>query len=194
MSSRARRNGVSRPGPAGPQGGSVASGPADPERARDAILNLEHTGREALADLRRLLGMLRKDDNPRSLAPQPGLDQLAALIDSMRDTGLRCEYRTLGKAIDLTPGTDLVAYRVIETAILAAARHRASPVLVIIRYQPHELELEIRGHGAIPGLDQSLRAAAQRVALYDGQLRTLPADGGGFALRARLPVGEAIPA
>jgi signal transduction histidine kinase len=76
---------------------------SDPERARDSILNVEQTGRETLADLHRLLGMLRKDDDPRALAPQPGLNQLAALIDSIRDTGVECELRAEGEPIDLTP-------------------------------------------------------------------------------------------
>jgi signal transduction histidine kinase len=166
----------------------------DPQRARDSILNVEHTGREALADLRRLLGMLRKDDDPRSLAPQPGLSQLAALTGSISDAGFACELHTLGGPIDLTPGVDLVAYRVVEAALLAAARHGASGAVVTVCYQPHELRLEIRGNGTIPDLDQSLRDIVQRVALYDGRLQILPTGDGGFALQARLPVGEAIPA
>jgi signal transduction histidine kinase len=165
----------------------------DPQRARDSILNVEHTGREALADLRRLLGMLRKDDDPRSLAPQPGLSQLAVLIDSITEAGLACELHIHGGPMDLTPGVDLVAYRVVEAALLAAARHGASSAAVSVCRQPHELSLAIRGNSTIPGLDQSLRDIAQRVALYDGRLQTLPTDGG-FAVQARLPVGEAIPA
>jgi signal transduction histidine kinase len=166
----------------------------DPQRARDSILNVEHTGREALADLRRLLGMLRKDDDPRSLAPQPGLSQLAVLIDSITDAGLACELHTHGGPMDLTPGVDLVAYRVVEAALLAAARHGASGAAVTVCRQPRELRLAIRGNSTIPDLDQSLRDIAQRVALYDGRLQTLPTHDGGFVLQARLPVAEAIPA
>ena len=66
---------------------------SDPGRARESILNVEETGRQALSDVRRLLGMLRKDDDPRALSPQPGLGQLAALIDSLRDAGLACERK-----------------------------------------------------------------------------------------------------
>lgn len=164
----------------------------DPQRARDAILNVEHTGREALADLRRLLGMLRKDDDPRSLAPQPGLSHLAALTGSLKAAGLTCELHTLGGPIGLTPGVDLVAYRVAEAALLAAARHGASRAEVTVCYQPYELRLEISGNGTIPDLDQSLRDIAQRVALYDGRLQTLPTGDGGFALQAQLPVGEQV--
>ena len=169
---------------------------SDPERARDSILNVEQTGREALADLRRLLGMLRKDEDPRALAPQPGLDQIAALIDSIREAGFACELHTIGSLVDLTPGVDLVAYRVIEAALQSAAQHRSSRAVVTVRYRPHELELEIRGHGSIfdLDLDHELGAIAGRIALYDGTLRVLPIGGGGFALQARLPLGAAIPA
>jgi signal transduction histidine kinase len=167
---------------------------SDPDRARDSILNVEHTGREALADLRRLLGMLRKDDDPRALAPQPGLDRLPALIDAIHATGLACELRTLGEQIDLTPGVDLVAYRVIEAALLSAAHHRCSRTVVTVRYEPHELELEIDGDGSNADLDDHLRAIAQRVSLYDGSLSLPPGGGDGFSVQARLPLGAAVPA
>jgi signal transduction histidine kinase len=167
---------------------------SDPDRARDSILNVEHTGREALADLRRLLGMLRKDDDPRALAPQPGLDRLQALIDSTRTAGLACELRTLGEQIDLTPGVDLVAYRVIEAALLSAAHHRCNGTVVTVRYQPHELELEIDGDGSGADLDEDLRPIAQRVSLYDGSLSLPPGGGSGFCVQARLPLGAAVPA
>ena len=166
---------------------------SEPDRARDSILNVEQTGREALADLRRLLGMLRDDDDPRALAPQPGLGQLASLVRSLREVGVECELRTLGERIDLTPGVDLVGYRVIEAALLTAADHHASRAVVTVRYQEYELELEIRGDSTIPDLDELLRGMSERVALYDGSLRALRA-GNGFAVLARLPLGAAVPA
>jgi signal transduction histidine kinase len=165
---------------------------SDPERARDSILTVEQTGREALADMRRLLGMLRKDDDPRALAPQPGLDQLTTLLDSARDGGLDCELRTEGEPTDLTPGVDLVGYRVIERVLACAVHHRCGGAVVIVRYQPDWLELEIRGDGSIPDLDADLPGMSERVALYDGKLERLPARGDGFALRARLPLGAAV--
>jgi len=167
---------------------------SDPERARDSILTVEQTGREALADLRRLLGMLRKDDDPRALAPQPGLDQLTTLLDSVRDRGLECELLSEGEPIDLTPGIDLVGYRVIEAALASAAHHRCARAVVSIRYRHGWLEFEIRGHGSIPDLDADLRGMSERVALYSGSLETLPEGGDGFALQARLPLGAAVAA
>jgi signal transduction histidine kinase len=165
---------------------------SDPARARDSILTVERTGREALADMRRLLGMLRKDEDQRALAPQPGLGQLASLLDSMRQAGLACELRTEGEPIDLTPGLDLVGYRVIEAALLSAAHHRSSHVMVTVRYGTERLELDVRGDGSVPELERELHGISERVALYDGSLRAVPADGDGFALRARLPLTAAI--
>lgn len=167
---------------------------SDPTRARDSIAIVEQTGREALADMRRLLGMLRKDEDQRALAPQPGLDQLATLLRSIRDSGLSCELRTEGEPIDLTPGLDLVGYRVIEAALLSAAHHRSSHAVVTVRYHPERLDLEINGDGSMPDLDQELRGMSERVALYDGSLRAVPRDGDDFALQARLPLQATVPA
>jgi signal transduction histidine kinase len=166
---------------------------SDPDRARESILNVEHTGREALADLRRLLGILRKDDDPRALAPQPGLGQLPALVESIAGDGFACELHTLGDPIDLTPGVDLVAYRVIETVLLRATLHHCSNGVVTVRYEPTELALEISGDGPIGNLDEELQAIADRVGLYDGSLRTSRGDGYAFSLEARLPLRATVP-
>jgi signal transduction histidine kinase len=174
-------------------GGARRALRSDPDRARDAILNVEQTGREALADLRRLLGMLRKDDDPGALAPQPGLKQLGTLIESMRAAGRECELQAEGEPIDLTPGVDLVGYRVIEAVLYSAARHRSLRTVVTIRYRPHELQLDVLGDAPLLDLDHDLHGIVERVALYDGSVRAVPADGG-FAVEARLPVAEAIPA
>jgi len=131
--------------------------------------------------------MLRKDDDPRALSPQPGLSQITALIESVRQAGLTCERSTIGDPINLTPGIDLVAYRVVETGLQAAADGRVGRSLVTIRYEPRDLELEIRGDRVIPNLDRMLAPLAQRVALYQGELRTQP-TAEGFAVRARLPL------
>jgi signal transduction histidine kinase len=167
---------------------------SDPERARDSILTVEQTGREALADMRRLLGMLRKDDDPQALAPQPGLDQLRALIDSVHDDGLPCELHVEGEPIDLTPGVDLVGYRVIEATLHRAVHRQGGGAVVTVRYRSDALELEIRGRGAMPGLEQELRGMSERVALYEGNLQELSAEDDEFALQARLPLEAMSPA
>jgi len=159
----------------------------DPERARDSILTVEETGRQALSDLRRLLGMLRKQDDARALSPQPGLGQVAALIESLRGTGMACARRTNGAPVDLIPGVDLVAYRVIEAALQAAAERHVRHSSVTVNYGSRDLELEVRGDGTIPDLDGTFAPLVDRVGLYRGELRTEPQPAG-FALRARLPL------
>jgi signal transduction histidine kinase len=166
---------------------------SDPGRARDSILNVEETGRQALSDVRRLLGMLRKDDDPRALRPQPGLSQVTALITSLRDVELVCDLRTLGEPIDLTPGIDLVAYRVVEMTLRAAADGSVRHSMVTVHYEPGGIELEIRGDRALPDLDRTFAPLVQRLALYDGELRTEQAPQG-FTLRARIPLEAGVPA
>jgi signal transduction histidine kinase len=166
---------------------------SDPGRARESILNVEATGRQALSDVRRLLGMLRKNDDPRALSPQPGLGQLSALIDSLRASGLSWERNTVGDPVDLTPGIDLVAYRVVEAGLRVAADRHVGHGVVTVHYEPRDLELEIRGDRAIPDLDATIAPIAQRVALYDGELRTEP-DSEGFVLFARIPLEAAVAA
>jgi signal transduction histidine kinase len=158
-----------------------------PDRARDSILAVEETGRQALSDLRHLLGMLRKQDDARALSPQPGLGQVPALIESLRGMGMACERRTNGAPVDLTPGVDLVAYRVIEAALQAAAERHVHHSSVTVNYGARDLELEVRGDGTIPDLDRTFAPLADRVGLYRGELRT-ERHPFGFALRARLPL------
>ena len=143
----------------------------DPERARVGILNVEHTGREALADLRRMLGMLRKDDDPRSLSPQPGLDRVPELIASSGQAGLRCDLQFVGERVDLTPGVDLVAYRAIEEVLAAARRHGAATALVTVDERTGGLELTIRADHLTGDVDHDLDAIVDRIHLYDGSLR-----------------------
>lgn len=159
-----------------------------PEIARESILAVEAAGREALADLRRLLGVLRKDDDPRALAPQPGLDQLAELIRSTQEGGLPCVLQYEGEPIALTPGVDLVGYRAIECGLLEAARAHCGAAIVIVRYAWDQLEIEVSGDAEIPGLEQRVAGVAQRIALYAGDMSADPSVADGFALSARLPL------
>ncbi|HEY3728174.1 MAG TPA: histidine kinase [Solirubrobacteraceae bacterium] len=165
---------------------------ADPERARRSILTVEQTGREALGDLRRLLGMLRKEDDPRALAPQPGLDQLITLLDSLGAEGLDCSVAIEGEPCPLTPGVDLVSYRVIEAALRSAASHQCGKASVTVHYTLDRLELRVRGQDAIPELGRELQRISERVALYGGSVRMVPGDG--FAVTAGLPLANTFQA
>lgn len=167
---------------------------SDPERARVSILTVESTGREALGELRRLLGMLRKDEDPQALAPQPGLDRVAALVESARNEGIACELQSEGEPVDLTPGVNLVGYRVIEAILASALLHRSRHTAVTIRYQRRELELGVRGDGTPVDLKEELRSVAERVALYNGSLETLSEGNDTFLVHARLPLGAPMPA
>jgi signal transduction histidine kinase len=167
---------------------------SDPQRARASILTVESTGREALGELRRLLGMLRKDEDPRALAPQPGLDQVASLVESARDAGIACELRSVGEPVELTPGVDLVGYRVIEAVLASVLSHRSRRAAVAIRYQRRGLELEVSGDGAPGDLELQLRSVAERVALYNGSLETRPGGDDTFSVHARLPLEAPLPA
>jgi signal transduction histidine kinase len=161
---------------------------AEPDRARESILNVEQIGRDALAEMRRLLGLLRKDDDPHALAPQPGLDQLPELARTLGDAGIACELRIEGEPTPLTPGIDLVSYRVIETALEAAAASRRRQANATVRYDPRRLELEIRAEGQLTGVRDSMRSVAERVELYGGELDVLPAERDEFTVRCRLPL------
>jgi signal transduction histidine kinase len=165
---------------------------SDPDRARESILAVEQTGRETLADLRRLVGMLRKDDDPRALVPQPGLDELAALMRSTHESGLTCRLRMEGERVDLTPGVDLVAYRVIEAALALASAHGSRTASVIVHYRPQSLRLAIGADGPAPDIDRELPGLHERVGLYGGELRASIPDGSGYVIQARLPLGAGV--
>jgi signal transduction histidine kinase len=110
----------------------------------------------------------------------------------MRAAAMTCELNTEGTPIDLTPGVDLVSYRVVEAVLQSAAQHRSAHAAVTIRYRSGTLQLEVLGDAMIPDIDDDLQAIAERVALYDGSVRAVPAPDG-FAVHAQLPVAEFVP-
>ncbi len=119
---------------------------AEPERARESILTVEQTGREALAEMRRLLGVLRRDDDPRALAPQPGLAQLDELTEQMHSRGLTCVIEG-GPPAALTPGIDLVAYRVLEAALEDVVDRGGRSARINLQSGPRALSLEVTADG-----------------------------------------------
>ena len=133
--------------------------------------------------------MLRKDEDPFALAPQPGLDQLPALLDTIRKAGLECDLQLEGEPAELTAGVDLVGYRVIEAGLHVMAASGCRHGTLAVRNRPGDLELEIRSADSVPDLDGALRGISERVALYSGDLRVASADG--FALHAHLPLAAA---
>jgi len=172
-------------------GGARALLRSEPTRAHDSLLTVEQTGREALAEMRRLLGVLRRDDDPRALAPQPGLDQLPELAELMRGRGLSCEL----DHDDLpprTPGVDLVAYRVVEAALAGAADSggRSARIAVCARGRALALEVTVEAIGADGAAE--VQRVADRVALYDGLLVVEDEDSGTLRVRCELPLNIAV--
>jgi signal transduction histidine kinase len=167
----------------------------DHARERDDLLRVETTARQAMAEMRRLFGVLRAGDSPASLTPQPGLDQLAALVDDARAGGLDVDVRVEGERSALPPGVDLAAYRIVQEALTNVRRHAgARSAVVELGYGDHDLTVLVEddGHGTRgnghPG--HGLAGMRERVALYGGELETGERPEGGFRVRARLPVRE----
>jgi signal transduction histidine kinase len=165
----------------------------DPEETREALDTIEATGSEALAEMRRLLGMLRRDDEEIALAPQPSLRYLDALAAQVGEAGLPVDLAVEGEPIELPPGVDLSAYRIVQEALTNALKH-AGPATarVVVRYRENDLELEIAdtgaGASASDGEGHGLAGMRERVSLYGGKIEAGPRDGGGFAVRARVPL------
>jgi signal transduction histidine kinase len=172
-------------------GGARRLAERDPARAREAFGAVELTGREALTEIRRLLGVLRHEDEAIGLAPQPSLRHLAGLIDRTRSAGLPVELEVDGDERDLPPGVDLTAYRVVQEALGGALEQGgAGSAQVTVRYRPDALDLEVLDDGAGDG-KRALPGVGERVSLYGGRLHAGRRRGGGHAVRAHLPVGGA---
>jgi signal transduction histidine kinase len=162
---------------------------SEPGRASLAFAAVEQTGREALAEIRRLLGVLRREDDELALAPQPTLAHIADLVRRARAAGLGVELHVEGEAAALPAGADLTAYRVVQQALAGAVRDGAAAgASVTVRYGADAVDVEVVDDGTARPAPMGI---AERVALYGGELTTATARDGGQALRARLPLGSA---
>ena len=163
------------------------------QEARQALTSIETTGRQALTELRRLPGILRRTDAELALAPQPSLKHLDALVEQTREAGLPIELSVEGDVGSLPPGVDLSAYRIVQEALTNALKH-AGPARarVEIHYSDAEVELEVSddgpGTGGGEGTGHGLVGMRERVALYGGVLESGKRTGGGYLVRARLPL------
>jgi signal transduction histidine kinase len=164
----------------------------------EALDTIERTGREALAETRRLLGIVRGDGE--ALRPQPTLADLEELVSEVRKRGVPVELRIEGEAVSVPPGVALSAYRIVQEALTNVIKH-AGPARahVVVRYGQRELELEVADDGRGPGVGTAggnghgLVGMRERVALYGGDLAASAGSGGGFVVRARLPLATAAP-
>jgi signal transduction histidine kinase len=189
-----------------------------PQRAASVLGSIEAQGREAVADMRRLVGILRaQGDGAAETEPQPSLGQLDTLVERVRAAGLDVRVRTEGESKPLPGGADLSAYRIVQEALTNTLRHAAaSRAEVVLRYGPAGLEIEVCDDGRGPGAGAGGVGAAggagaagpaaeagasataghgllgmrERVGLFGGELEAGPRSGGGFRVRAVLPVDE----
>ena len=175
-------------------GAARAVGESDPAAATDALRPIEASGRTGLAEMRRLLGILKAEGEGDGRAPQPGLADLGELLDSMRAMGLAVEAVIEGSPRPLPPSVDLSAYRIVQEALTNAIRHAGgASARVLVRYDADALELEIADDGPGPSDDppvtggHGLIGMRERVQLFGGEFEAGPRLGGGFLVRARLP-------
>ena len=171
----------------------------DQHRERDALLSVEQIGRQALTEMRRMLGVMRPgEEAPAALTPQPGLQHLDHLIAQVVEAGLPVTLRVEGERPELPPGVDLSAYRIVQEGLTNALKHApARTPRSSIRFRDNKVNLEIADDGkeiaVADGLGHGLVGMRERVALYGGTLEAGPREGGGYVLRAELPV-EVAPA
>jgi signal transduction histidine kinase len=166
-----------------------------PDQARAALRSIEHAGREALAELRRLLGVVRPEPDVDPDAPQPGLNRLEELAEPLRTGGLDVVIRKEGVPAQLPAGVELSAYRIVQEALTNTLRHAgARRAAVTIRYEGDGVELEVRddGRGTTagdgPGGGHGLVGMRERAALLGGSFEAGPLDRGGYRVLARLPI------
>jgi signal transduction histidine kinase len=163
------------------------------EREREALLTVEETGRAALAEMRRLVGVLRRPEDSPALVPQPSLEYVEKLVQHAREAGLATELLLEGEPTDVPQGVDLTAYRLVQEGLTNALKHaNATQAEVIVRYEDGSLELVVRdngtGDGAGGGSGHGLVGIRERVAVFGGELKAGPRPEGGYELRAVLPL------
>ncbi|HWO65528.1 MAG TPA: sensor histidine kinase [Umezawaea sp.] len=169
----------------------------DVATARDAITTVGDTSRESLAEMRRLLDVLRLED-PSELAPQPGLAALDELVDRTRGAGLPVDVVVTGRERALPPGPDLCAYRVAQESLTNALKHAGPATARIdLDYGERTLTLKVTDDGTADRprrespTSHGIRGMRERAELYGGVLTAGPAEDGGFAVVVRLPLNEA---
>jgi signal transduction histidine kinase len=168
-----------------------------PDAAREAMLAVEAGGHEAMAELRRLLGVLSENGSEAPpLAPQPGMAGLDALVSRVSEAGLPVELRVEGPPESLPPGVDVAAYRIVQEALTNALKYAGGArTEVVVRYTPDGLEIEVIDEGRIgtpaEGIGRGLVGMQERVALFGGTVEAGKRPEGGYAVLARIPLDPA---
>jgi signal transduction histidine kinase len=175
-----------------------------PELAREPLREVQSTGQQAVAELTRMLGLLRgAGDASAALSPQPGVAQLPDLAERLTTSGLEVQLTSVGEVRPLPPGVDLTVFRIVQEALTNTLKHAGggAPALVELRYLPRSVEVEVTDAGT--GSQGTTKAAqatrgghgligmAERVSLFGGELHTGARPDGGFRVLAQLPVEPA---
>jgi signal transduction histidine kinase len=164
---------------------------------REALEAVERTGRESLAEMHRMLGVLRGPGSADE-SPAPGLARLPELLEPARAAGIRAELTVRGQQRSLPPGVELAAYRIVQEAVTNVLRHAgAGRIDCTVDYGSSSVELGVIDDGVgagIAGGGHGLVGMRERAAVYGGSVTAGPRPGGGFAVRAVLPVPDAEPA
>jgi signal transduction histidine kinase len=169
---------------------------SDPKTTENALAAISGTGRQALSEMRRLLGVLRTAGDQAALAPVPGLGELRELLDQARAAGLAVTYTLSGTPRELPEGAELAAYRVVQESLTNTRKHAglAASAAVTLRYEPDGLLVEVTDDGiASPSGDSGghgLAGMRERIEMYGGTVEAGPQPDGGFRVLARLPCPE----
>ncbi len=169
---------------------------SDPTRARRAMEVVADTGRDALTEMRRLLGVLRPSSPAGGLDPQPGVGDLEALVVNVRNTGLAVELSVEGVPVDLPAGLSLAAYRIVQESLTNTIKHRGpgARATVHLRYEPTELTIDVGDDGRgvrspiHDGSGRGLTGMHERAAMYSGSVHAGPSVDGGFQVVAAFPL------
>ena len=172
---------------------------SSPETTRRALGTIAETGRTALAEMRRLLGVLRSEAGAADRAPQPGVDQLEDLLEQVRAAGLAVDFTVQGVPVPLPQGMALAAYRIVQESLTNTRKHGGPQVSaqVSLHYGEDELRMLVRddGRGAAAltdGQGNGLTGMRERVAMYGGALHAAPRAEGGYEVEAVLPYRAAL--
>jgi signal transduction histidine kinase len=181
--------------------GATAKLGRDPEQSREALASISELGRQALADTRRLLSVLRTEESATVRAPQPGIEEIADLVDRAASTGLAATLTVRGDPVPVAPGLALSAYRIVQEAITNAVKHAggATTVAVELTWTPRRLQIAVtddgHGNGRSAGSPSGFGLAGirERAALCDGTATAGPGPEGGWTVKATIPILQGAP-